>query len=49
MLASSTGGSDHVVHVRTQMPYALISATVAAVLFLVLGFVLPAGFQIIPY
>ena len=49
MQASSTSGSDYIVHVRAQISYALISATVAAVLYLVLGFVLLAGFQIIPY
>jgi Na+/H+ antiporter NhaC len=49
VLASSTSGSDHMVHVRTQIPYALISAGIAAVLFLVLGFLLPEGFRVIPY
>jgi Na+/H+ antiporter NhaC len=49
VLASSTSGSDHMVHVRTQIPYALASAAVAATLFLVLGFVLPEGFRVIPY
>jgi Na+/H+ antiporter NhaC len=49
VLASSTSGSDHMVHVRTQIPYALISAGVAATLFLVLGFVLPADFTIIGF
>jgi Na+/H+ antiporter NhaC len=49
VLASSTSGSDHLVHVRTQIPYAMISAGVAAVLFLVFGFLLPEGFRVIPY
>jgi Na+/H+ antiporter NhaC len=49
VLASSTSGSDHMVHVRTQIPYALISAGIAAALFLVLGFLLPEGFRLIPY
>ncbi|MFC6724530.1 Na+/H+ antiporter NhaC family protein, partial [Halobium palmae] len=49
VLASSTSGSDHMVHVRTQLPYALITAGVAAVLFLVFGFLLPQGFRVIPY
>lgn len=49
VLASSTSGSDHMVHVRTQIPYALIVAGLTAVLFFVLGFVLPEGFEIIPY
>ncbi len=49
VLASSTSGSDHLVHVRTQIPYAVICATVAGTLFLVLGFVLPESFRIFPY
>jgi Na+/H+ antiporter NhaC len=49
VLSSSTSGSDHMVHVRTQIPYALICAGISAALFLVLGFVLPEGFRIIPY
>lgn len=49
VLASSTSGSDHMVHVRSQIPYALISAGVAALLFLVLGLVLPESFRVIPY
>ncbi|WP_232688736.1 Na+/H+ antiporter NhaC family protein [Halobacterium zhouii] len=49
VLASSTSGSDHMVHVRTQIPYALASAALAAFLFLVLGIVVPEGFQIVPY
>ena len=49
VLASSTSGSDHLVHVRTQIPYAVICATIAAVLFLTLGFFLPGSFRIFPY
>jgi Na+/H+ antiporter NhaC len=49
VLASSTSGSDHMVHVRSQIPYALIAAGISTVLFLLLGFVLPEGFEIIPY
>lgn len=49
VLASSTSGSDHLVHVRTQIPYAVITATVAGLLFLILGFVLPQGFEVVPY
>ncbi|MFC4552036.1 MULTISPECIES: Na+/H+ antiporter NhaC family protein [Halorussus] len=49
VLASSTSGSDHMVHVRTQIPYAVASATIAGALFLLLGFVLPQGFEVIPY
>jgi len=49
VLASSTSGSDHMVHVRTQIPYALITAGIAAVLFLLFGVLLPEGFRVIPY
>jgi len=49
VLASSTSGSDHMVHVRTQIPYAVIAAGIAAVLFLLLGYVVPEGFEIVPY
>lgn len=49
VLASSTSGSDHLVHVRTQIPYAIIAAAAAGALFLVFGFALPQGFQVIPY
>jgi Na+/H+ antiporter NhaC len=49
VLASSTSGSDHMVHVRSQIPYALITAGIAAALFLVFGLLLPQGFRLIPY
>jgi len=49
VLASSTSGSDHLVHVRTQIPYAVICAAIAATLFFLLGFFLPQGFRIFPY
>ncbi|UPW00848.1 sodium:proton antiporter [Halorussus gelatinilyticus] len=49
VLASSTSGSDHLVHVRTQIPYAVVTAAIAGTLFLLLGFVLPQGFEIFPY
>ena len=49
VLASSTSGSDHMVHVRTQVPYALVTAAVTASLFLLFGLLLPTGFRIIPY
>ncbi|WP_323675702.1 Na+/H+ antiporter NhaC family protein [Halorubellus sp. PRR65] len=49
VLASSTSGSDHMTHVRTQIPYAAVTAGGAAVLFVLFGLVLPEGFRIIPY
>jgi Na+/H+ antiporter NhaC len=49
VLASSTSGADHMVHVRTQIPYALLTAALAGTLFLVCGFLVSEGFQVIPY
>ncbi|WP_439027234.1 Na+/H+ antiporter NhaC family protein [Haloarchaeobius sp. DT45] len=49
VLASSTSGSDHMVHVRTQIPYALLTAGITAVLLLIAGLTVPEGFEIIPY
>ena len=39
VLASMAAATDHIDHVRTQLPYALIAAALAAVGFLVLGIV----------
>ena len=39
VLASSGSGSDHIDHVKTQLPYALCCGAIAAVLYLILGFV----------
>lgn len=49
VLSSSTSGSDHMVHVRTQIPYALLTAGITAVVFVILGVVVPEGFRVIPY
>ncbi|RRJ33483.1 Na+/H+ antiporter NhaC family protein [Halocatena pleomorpha] len=49
VLSSSTSGSDHMVHVRTQIPYALLTAGITAVLFVVCGVLVPQGFRILPY
>jgi Na+/H+ antiporter NhaC len=38
VLASSTSGSDHMVRVKSQIPYALTCAVIAGSLFLVLAF-----------
>ena len=40
VMASAFSGCDNVKHFRTQLPYALISAAVAVVLYLVTGFIL---------
>ena len=39
VLASMASATDHIDHVRTQLPYALIAAAVAAAGFLLIGFV----------
>ena len=38
ILSSMASASDHIDHVRTQLPYAMISGVGAAVLYLVVGF-----------
>jgi len=40
ILSSLATGSDHMDHVKTQMPYALTAAVVSCILYLILGFVL---------
>lgn len=40
VMASAFSGCDNVSHFRTQLPYALLSAGIAAVLYLVVGFVM---------
>jgi Na+/H+ antiporter NhaC len=40
IVASMASATDHIDHVRTQLPYALLAATGATVLFLTFGFVL---------
>jgi len=41
ILSSTGGGADHIDHVRTQLPYSVLAAVVAAVF----GFI-PAGFGV---
>ncbi len=40
IVASMASATDHIDHVRTQLPYALIAATGATILFVIFGFVL---------
>ncbi|NNE33770.1 MAG: sodium:solute symporter, partial [Rhodothermales bacterium] len=40
IVASMASATDHIDHVRTQLPYALIAASFALVLFVIAGFVL---------
>jgi len=37
VLASMASASDHIDHVRTQLPYALIAASIATLGFLLIG------------
>jgi Na+/H+ antiporter NhaC len=39
IISSMASGCDHISHVRTQMPYALISAGFASILYLLFGFI----------
>jgi len=39
IISSMASASDHIDHVRTQLPYALLAGTVSVVLFLIMGFV----------
>jgi len=38
ILSSTRSGSDHIVHVITQIPYAVIAAVISLISFLVVGF-----------
>ena len=40
ILSSLASGSDHMDHVKTQMPYALLAAGIACIVYLILGFTL---------
>jgi Na+/H+ antiporter NhaC len=40
IISSMASATDHIDHVRTQLPYALAAATMAFLLFLIFGFVL---------
>ena len=40
IISSMASGCDHIEHVRTQMPYALIVAGVASVLYLLMGWIM---------
>ena len=40
LIASVASGSDHIDHVRTQLPYALISGTISILFYLIAGFLI---------
>jgi Na+/H+ antiporter NhaC len=39
ILSSMGAGSDHIDHLKTQLPYALVCAAITAVIYLVIGFI----------
>jgi Na+/H+ antiporter NhaC len=39
VVASMASATDHIDHVRTQLPYALVAAAIAATMFLIAGLV----------
>jgi Na+/H+ antiporter NhaC len=43
IISSMASASDHIDHVRTQLPYALVAGTISALLYLVLGFLIHPG------
>lgn len=40
IISSMASASDHIDHVKTQLPYALITGAIAAVLYLIMGFII---------
>jgi Na+/H+ antiporter NhaC len=40
IISSMASASDHIDHVRTQMPYALLTGGLTVLIYLVLGFIL---------
>ena len=42
IISSMASASDHIDHVKTQIPYALVTGTISAILYLVLGFIYTA-------
>jgi len=41
IISSMSSASDHIDHVRTQLPYALVAGLITALLYLALGFMMP--------
>lgn len=40
IISSMASASDHIDHVKTQLPYALVGGTIATILYLIMGFVM---------
>ncbi len=40
IISSMASASDHIDHVRTQLPYALIGGVITSILYLILGFMM---------
>ena len=39
MISSMASASDHIDHVKTQLPYALVTGTLTILIYLLLGFI----------
>jgi Na+/H+ antiporter NhaC len=40
IISSMASASDHIDHVKTQLPYALLTGAITATIYLVLGFIM---------
>ena len=40
ILSSMASASDHIDHVRTQLPYAMLSGAIASLLYIIFGFLM---------
>jgi Na+/H+ antiporter NhaC len=41
IISSMASACDHIDHVRTQLPYALLAGVISIVLFLIMGYAIP--------
>jgi len=39
IISSMASGTDHIDHIRTQLPYALIAGSLTTMIYLILGFI----------
>ncbi|HQJ46680.1 MAG TPA: Na+/H+ antiporter NhaC family protein, partial [Ignavibacteriaceae bacterium] len=40
IISSMASASDHIDHVKTQLPYAITAAVISGILYLILGFII---------
>ena len=40
IISSMASASDHIDHVRTQLPYALLAGSITAIIYLILGYII---------